>query len=75
MIPFFSFLMFIYLLISDCARSSLMHGLFSSCGEQETLFQHGGFSCCRAQALGYTGFSSYSSRALEFGLSSCGSRA
>ena len=35
----------------------------------------GGFSWCRARALGPTGFSSCSSRALERRLSSCGSRA
>ena len=37
--------------IFGCAGSSLMHGLFSSCGAQVSHF--GGFSCCRAQALGH----------------------
>ena len=55
------------MLISVCTGSSLLHGLFSSCGEQGPLFQHGGFSCCRAQDLGYTSFRSCSSRALELG--------
>ena len=34
----------------------------------------GGFSCCRAQALGQVGFSRHGSLALEHRLSSCGSR-
>ena len=34
-----------------------------------------GFSCCRTRALGCTGFSSYSSWALEHRLSSCGTQA
>ena len=42
-----------------CAGSSLLRGLFSSCSEQGLLSScgvrashFGGFSCCRAQALG-----------------------
>ena len=45
-----------------CAGSSLLRGLFSSCGKRELLSScsvqasHcGGFSCCRAQALGGVG--------------------
>ena len=62
---------------------------FSSCDEQGLLFVAvrglliaGGFSCCRARALGTRasvvvahGLSSCGSRALERGLSSCGARA
>ena len=73
-----SFLL-IYLFIFGCAWSSLLLRLFSSCGEQKLLSSCStrashfyGFSCCRAWALGYVGFSSYSSRALKHRLSSCG---
>ena len=56
-----------YLFIFGCARSSLLHELFSSCSEQDQPFNchmqasycHG-FACCRAQALGHAGFSSCS---------------
>ena len=47
------------------AESSLLCGLFSSCGELGLLCscgawasQFGGFSCCRVQALRLEGFSS-----------------
>ena len=67
------------------AGSLLQHGAFSSCGEQGLLSSCGGrashcsgFSCCRAQALGHTGFSSCSTwaqklqlQALEHRLDSC----
>ena len=62
-----------------CAGSSLLWG-FLSCGggRGERLSCGGGqashccgFSCCRAGALGYVGFSSYDSQALEHRLSSC----
>ena len=44
-------------------------GLLSSCGSGVS---HCSDSCCRAQALGLTGFSSYDSRALQHRLNSCG---
>ena len=54
-------------------------GVFSSCGERGLLSGLGdqashcnGFFCCRAQALGHSGFCSCSSCALEHGLGSCG---
>ena len=52
--------------------SSLLCGLFSSCGEWGLLSSCGGFSCCRAQALECEGFSSCSTRALEHRLNNCG---
>ena len=52
---------------------------FCSCGKQGLLFTYvsqashrGGFSCCRAQALGCVGFGSCGSQALEHRFSSCG---
>ena len=64
---FFFDALFIYLFVFGCAGSSLLHRLFSSCGEPGLLpscgarASHcGGFSCCRAQALGTVGFSSCS---------------
>ena len=48
-----------------CARSSLLQGLFSSCGKQELLSSCGaqaahcgGLSCCGAQVLECTSFTS-----------------
>ena len=62
-----------YLFIFGCVGSSLLYVAFSSCG---------GFSCCRAWALGARAsvvaarrLSSCGSRALEHGLSSCGAQA
>ena len=52
-----------YLLISDCAGSSLLHGLFPSC--RILASQYSGFSCCAAQALEHEGFSSCSSWAQQ----------
>ena len=56
-----------YCKIFGCAGSSLLLGLFPSCGEQELLSSCdvpasycGGFSCCGAWALGCLGFSSCS---------------
>ena len=55
---------FIYLfIIFGCAGSSLLHGLFSSCGEQRVglVLVHRRLivlSCCGAQARGHEGFSS-----------------
>ena len=53
---------FIYLFIFDCVGSSLLHELFSSCGEQGLNSSFGAqafhcsvCSCCRAQALGLVG--------------------
>ena len=60
-IPFFKKKLFF---IFDCARSSSQHGLFSTCGERLLSIRgvqashRGGFSCCRAQALGHVGFPS-----------------
>ena len=45
---------------------------FSSCGKRGPLSGCNGFSCCKAQALGRTDFSSCSSPAPEHRLSSCG---
>ena len=54
-----------YLLIFGCAGSLLLHGPFSSCGEQGLLSScsvrasHcGGFFCCGAQALQLIGINS-----------------
>ena len=65
------FCLFIYF-IFDCAGSSLLWSLFSSCGKQgllspcSALASHfSGFSCYRAQTLGYRSFISRGSRALE----------
>ena len=61
-ILFFSHLL--YLFIFGCTGSSLLHGFFSSRGEQGLLSSAvqaspcGGFSCCRARALGHAGLSS-----------------
>ena len=55
---------FIYLLFFVCAMSSLLRGLFCSCGEQGPLSSFGEWTshcsgiCCRAWAPGCTGFSS-----------------
>ena len=61
-------ILFVVLLIV-CAGFSLLHGLFSSCGNQGLLSSCGaqashchGFSCCGARALGHSGFSSCSVR-------------
>ena len=65
-----------YLFLFGCAGSSLLCRLFSVVVSGATLrcsarTSHcGGFSCCRARALGLSGFSSCVS-----GLSSCGSQA
>ena len=61
---FLSFFFF-FLIIFGCIGSLLLCGLFSSCGQWGLLscfgaqVSHcGGFSCCRAQALGHVDFSS-----------------
>ena len=41
----------IYLFIFGCAGSSLLHRLFSSCGEQTA--HCSGFSCCGTWVLGH----------------------
>ena len=75
---YFSFLIcyFIYLFLCGCFGSSLLHGLFSSCGKcgatphvGAQASHYGCCFCCRAQALGHTGFSSCLSRALGHRLS------
>ena len=60
-VVFFFLILFVSLWL---CWSSLLHGLFSSCGEWELLcscgaraFPCGGFSCCRARVLGCSGFS------------------
>ena len=60
---------FIYLFIG-CATSSLLWGLFSSCGVRAS--HCSGLSCCRAQTPGQLGLSNCSSWALEHRLNSCG---
>ena len=59
-----------FIIYFGCAGSYLLHGLVSSCGEQElpssccVQASHcGGFSCCGVWALECAGFSSCSSRA------------
>ena len=55
----------LFYLLFGCAGSLLLNGLLSRFGERG-LFSvgsvwashHGGFPCCRAQALDHTGFSS-----------------
>ena len=49
---------YLFLNFGGCAGSSLLLRLFSSWGTQAS--HCGGFSCCRAWALGHTGFSSCS---------------
>ena len=77
---FFFFFKIYLIFIFDCGGSSLPHMGFSPCGVQAS--HCSGFFCCGAQALGHTGFSScstglstYSFRALECWLSSCGAQA
>ena len=84
-----SFYLFIYLFILAVLGLRCCAQAFSSCGERGLLFivvrgayHCGGFSCCRAQALGTRasvavarGLSSCGSWALECRLSSCGARA
>ena len=81
--------LFIYLFIYGCIGSSLLHvgllqlrreGAALRCGVRAS--HCGGFSCCRAQALGARasvvvarGLSSCGSRDLENRLSSCGAQA
>ena len=57
--------------IYGCAESLLPHWPFSSCVVQA--LHCGGVSCCRAQVLGHTGFSSHCKWAQELWL--IGSRA
>ena len=78
----YSYLFKFYLFSFGCAVSSLLCGLFCSCGEQGPLAcccvpgsHFSSFSCCGAQALGRVGFSSCGSPALEHRLCSCGTRA
>ena len=61
----YQLLFFFNLFIFGCAGASVLHGPFSKGNKQRLLFiaqaSHcGGFSCCRAQALGHVGFSSCS---------------
>ena len=66
---FFNFI-YLFIFIFDCAGSSLLCRLFSSCRERGLLSGRGaraslccGFSCCGARALGHSGFSACSARA------------
>ena len=72
------YLVVIYLFVDFCAVSSLLCGLFSSCGQLGLLSSSGaqashcrGFSGCRAGALGHPGFSGCGSQDLEHRLNSC----
>ena len=66
----FSFFFFKYVFISACTGSSVLHGLFSRCGEQELL------STCSARASHCDDFSYCRVRAQEhMGFSSCGTQA
>ena len=74
-------ILFIYF-ISGCAASSLLHRLpLAAESRGYSPLQCSGFSlqwgcsCCRARALGHTGFSSCGSQALEHRLSSCHAQA
>ena len=83
------FILFIYLFIFGCVGSSLLHTGFLQFRRAGASLRcivrasHcGGFSCCRARALGARaavvvarGLSSCGSRALECRLSSCGAQA
>ena len=88
--PFsFFFNLFLFLFIFGCVGSLLLHTCFLQlqragatlcCGAWAS--NCGGFSCCRARALGTWasvvvahGLSSCGSQALEHRLSSCGARA
>ena len=68
--------------IYDCAGSSLLHRLYSSCSKQGLLSscsvqasQCNDFSRYRAWALGHVGLSSCGTWALEYRLNSCGVQA
>ena len=87
--PSFFLIYLFYLFIFGCTGSSLLHagflylrraGATLGCGARAS--HCGGFSCCKARALGTRasvvvarGLSSCGSRALERRLSSCGARA
>ena len=59
--------------VYDCAGSSLLHRLYSSCSVQAS--QCNDFSHNRARALGHVGLSSCGTWALEYRLNSCGVQA
>ena len=79
---FFKMIISILFIYFDCAASSLLRGLFSSCGKWGAILQ---LQCegaslrwllfCRTRALGCEGFSSWGSWALEHRLNSCGALA
>ena len=78
---FFFLTLFTYLFLAELGLHSCK-GFFSSYGEWGLLSSRGvwaslcgGFSCCRAQALGHSDFSSCGSWALEHRLKSCGTQA
>ena len=65
MIPLMTFLKVFFFFFFGCTGSSWLHRLFSSCSEWRLLSSCGvqasqcsGFSCCQAQTVGHTGFSS-----------------
>ena len=86
---FFLLILFISLFMFGCARSLLLSGLFSSCGERGLLSSSGvwashcgDFSCCCSPVPGRVGYrgctlrlSSGSAQAPEHMLNSCGSGA
>ena len=76
------FLIYVYLFIFGCVRSSLLRVGFLQLWQVGAAFHCGGFSCCGARALGVRAsvgvacrLSSCGSRALERRLSSCGAQA
>ena len=75
------FLIFTYLFIFGSAGSSLLHRLFSSCGEQglhsscSAWASHCSVFCCGVKLLGCVGFSTCVSWALETMFNSCGAGA
>ena len=73
-LSFKKILFLMYLFPFGYVGFSLLHGVFSNCGEWRLLSRCGvqaahcsGFSCLRSQALGFVGFSSCGSWALEQG--------
>ena len=61
---------FIYLFLTVLSLCCCLWA-FSSCGERGLFCSCGAFSCCRAQALGHSGFSCCSTWAQQLQLPSC----
>ena len=75
------FCFYFYLFTFGSAGSLLLHGLFSSCGEQGLLSSWGAWAshwgdlfCCRAWVLACWGFSNCCSQPLVFRFNSCGAQ-